>query len=254
MQNTELHTKKQFDLSHILVDEKLQGSQLAGFTRRAMAYILDWAIVLLCTEFFVLIIPLVFIYLFYKKKLGKTLVKNRRMLKKNLTLADHKLEKIEVGEKLRQQFKRYMTAYLYVIMYAPIVLVLMILFAFVLNLVSATEYMNLKSSFIAGFEGIVRPLSDLNDGLGLLLSFFGAFVYFSFFTWRWQGQTPAKRFLKIKIVRLNGKRITLWGSLERVMGYTASASLVGLGFLQYFWDKNCQTTHDKITETIVIEA
>ena len=58
---------------------------------------------------------------------------------------------------------------------------------------------------------------------------------------------------KTEVVRLNGQTFTFWGSLERSTGYTASAALLGLGFFQYFWERNCQTTHDKITETIVIE-
>lgn len=59
--------------------------------------------------------------------------------------------------------------------------------------------------------------------------------------------------MKIKVVKLNGTPITLWNSFERFSGYSSSASLLLLGFLQYYWDANHQTTHDKITETIVVQ-
>lgn len=254
MNAEQIKPNKQFDLSHITIDEKLQGCKLASFPRRAIAYGLDWLIILACTEYFVLLFPLLFAFLFFKKKLRTTLVKNRRLLRMNINYADKKLEAINIEPRLRTQFRRHMTVYLYAIIYVPVIIAVVALLMFILNFVSEEIYGATKASFVESMSWFVRPLSDLNDAMGLVVSFFGAFVYFTFFTWRWQGQTPAKRFLKIKIVKLNGKELSLWGSLERVMGYTASASLLGLGFFQYFWDRNCQTTHDKITETIVIEA
>lgn len=254
MNAEQLKSGYQFDLSHVVVDQKLQGSKLASFPRRAIAYGLDWMIILLCTEYFVLLFPLLFVFLFFKKKLRTALVKNRRLLRKNINYADKKLEAIDIEPRLRAQFRRHMTIYLYAIIYVPVLVAAIALLMFVLNFVSEEVYGTAKASFIDGLSWFVRPLSDLNEAMGLVVSFFGAFVYFTFFTWRWQGQTPAKRFLKIKVVKLNGKEISLWGSLERMMGYTASASLVGLGFFQYFWDRNRQTTHDKITETIVVDA
>lgn len=254
MGSEQLHKKQQFDLSHLVVDEKLQGSRLASFPRRAIAYGLDWLIIILCSEYFVLLIPVLFVFLFFKKRFRTTLVRNRRLLRKNIAIADQKLEEIAIEEKVRNQFRRHMTVYLYVIIYAPVVVAAIILFTFVLSFISEDTYQIAKASLVDNLSWLARPLSDMNDALGLVVSFFGAFVYFTFFTWRWQGQTPAKRFLRIRVVKLNGKEISLWGSLERVMGYTASGSLLGLGFFQYFWDRNRQTTHDKITETIVVEA
>jgi hypothetical protein len=58
----------------------------------------------------------------------------------------------------------------------------------------------------------------------------------------------------IKAVKLNGTPITLWNSFERFSGYSSSASSFFLGFFQFYWDSNHQTTHDKISETIVVQA
>ncbi len=230
MNTEQAKPKKQFDLSHVIIDEKLQGSKLASFTRRALAYGLDWLIIVLCTNYYVLVFPLILIYLFFKKKLHITLVKNRRLLRKNISYADQKLEEIAIEPKLRKQFRQHMTFYLYAIIYAPVVIAIVVVLIFVLSFVSEDTYFTAKASFVSTLDWMVRPLSDMGNAINLLANFFGAFVYFTFFTWRWQGQTPAKRFLKIKVVRLNGKELSLWGSLERVMGYTASASLLFLGF------------------------
>lgn len=53
----EKSTRKQFDFTHLRVDEKLQGAKLASFTRRLLAYSLDWIIIVICTQFLFLIIP-----------------------------------------------------------------------------------------------------------------------------------------------------------------------------------------------------
>jgi len=54
-------------------------------------------------------------------------------------------------------------------------------------------------------------------------------------------------------VSLTHAHLSFWHSLERSLGYGASALEGGFGFLQYFIHPNCQTIHDRIAETIVIE-
>lgn len=250
--DTQKH-RKQFDLSHLQIDEKLQGSRLASFPRRSLAFGIDWLIILLCTEFFSLVVPLALLLLIFKKRLRTTVIKSRRLLRKNVGFADRKLEDMEIDERLRHQFRRYMTVYLYVIIYLPLVLAGLALTTLVVSIFSVETYETAKASVFSSFGGFFRPITDLNNAMELLASFFGAFIYFTLFTWQWQGITPGKKLTGIRVVRLNGKPITFRGSLERATGYTASASLIGLGFFQYFWDRNCQATHDKITETIVIE-
>lgn len=247
-------TRKQFDLGHIRVDEKLQGVPLASFTRRMMAYLMDWCIIIACSEFLWLIIPLVLVFLIVKKRLKRTMVLGRRMIKKNVLYADQHLEALEIDKKLRKRFVRNMVTYMYILMYAPVVIAVLLLSGIVFNLIFPENYDMLATRTSAVLGTIFKPVNSLNDGLGLLTKFFGAFAYFSVFTWKWRGQTPGKRLMQIKVVKLNGTPITFWGSLERASGYTASTALLFYGFLQYFWERNRQTTHDKITETIVVES
>jgi len=77
-------------------------------------------------------------------------------------------------------------------------------------------------------------------------------VYFGLATFFWNGRTPGKRLLGIRVVSLVHDRLTLWHSMERALGYGASALELGFGFLQYFVHPNRRTVHDRIAETIVI--
>jgi uncharacterized RDD family membrane protein YckC len=66
------------------------------------------------------------------------------------------------------------------------------------------------------------------------------------------GQTLGKRLLRIRVVSLVHDHLSLWHSLERALGYGASALEGGFGFVQFFIHPNRQTVHDRIAETIVV--
>lgn len=66
------------------------------------------------------------------------------------------------------------------------------------------------------------------------------------------GATIGKKIMKIRVVSLVHHRLTLWTSIERALGYGASALEAFFGFFQYFLDANRRTVHDRIAETIVI--
>ncbi|HMD13997.1 MAG TPA: RDD family protein [Bacteroidota bacterium] len=78
-------------------------------------------------------------------------------------------------------------------------------------------------------------------------------IYFTIATYFGNGQTIGKRLFRIRVVSLTHTHLSFWHSFERSLGYGASALEGGFGFLQYFINPNCQTIHDRIAETIVIE-
>jgi uncharacterized RDD family membrane protein YckC len=78
-------------------------------------------------------------------------------------------------------------------------------------------------------------------------------LYFGLFVWKTNGFTPGKRLLRIRILSLTHQRISFWQSIERALGYGASALEAGLGFLQYFLYPNHCCVHDRIAETIVVK-
>jgi len=99
-------------------------------------------------------------------------------------------------------------------------------------------------------RGILKRLFSLLDDLGIGFGWTG--LYFTAFTALWRGQTPGKRIVGVRVLRLDGKPLTFWGSFERFGGYAAGLVTGLLGFAQVYWDRNRQAIHDKISETVVV--
>tara|TARA_R110002167_G_scaffold73942_20_gene207304 strand:+ start:9990 stop:11150 length:1161 start_codon:yes stop_codon:yes gene_type:complete len=102
-----------------------------------------------------------------------------------------------------------------------------------------------------GKATVISWLEDIMEDLGI--GFGWAAFYFSIFTAWWKGQTPGKKLLGIKVIKLDGKEPNLWESFGRYGGYGAGFATGLLGFLQVYWDPNRQAIQDKISETLVID-
>lgn len=98
--------------------------------------------------------------------------------------------------------------------------------------------------------GILAFLRASAEDLGLGFGWSG--LYFTAFLALWGGQTPGKRLMRIRVLRLDGQPMTWWAAFERFGGYAASIFTGLLGFVQILWDRNRQGMHDKICETVVI--
>jgi uncharacterized RDD family membrane protein YckC len=109
-------------------------------------------------------------------------------------------------------------------------------------------------SYYDPFEDKLYVHSDVL--FGRLLSLLGYFAlgiaYFTLGIWLGRGRTPAKWLLGIRTLRLDGNRINLLDAFSRAGGYTASASTIGLGFVESLWDPNRQALHDKVAGTVVV--
>lgn len=99
-------------------------------------------------------------------------------------------------------------------------------------------------------HGVLEWAKALLDDLGIGLGW--AALYFTVFPAWWNGQTPGKKALGIRVVQLDGTPISLWEAFERCGGYGAGLATGLLGFMQVWWDPNRQAIHDKIAETVVI--
>lgn len=100
-------------------------------------------------------------------------------------------------------------------------------------------------------KGLVSWFEDLVEELGL--GFGWAAFYFCIFTAWWKGQTPGKKIMGMKVIKLDNKPLNLWESFGRYGGYAAGFATGLSGFLQVFWDPNRQAIQDKISETLVID-
>jgi hypothetical protein len=99
-------------------------------------------------------------------------------------------------------------------------------------------------------SGLVRLARDVIDRLGL--AFGWGSIYFAVLLPWWKGQTPGKKLLGVRVLRLTGEPITWWFAFERAGGYAAGFATGLLGFAQVYWDPNRQGIHDKIAGTVVI--
>jgi uncharacterized RDD family membrane protein YckC len=70
--------------------------------------------------------------------------------------------------------------------------------------------------------------------------------------WAWRGTTIGGIVLKLKVVRADGRPVTLVVALVRGLAAAFSAVIFFLGFLWIAWDKDKQGWHDKIAGTVVI--
>ena len=85
------------------------------------------------------------------------------------------------------------------------------------------------------------------------LGFGWAAFYFTVFTAWFDGQTLGKKLLRIRVIQLDGTKLSLWDSFGRYGGYGAGFATGLLGFLKIFWDANRQAIQDKISATVVID-
>ena len=99
-------------------------------------------------------------------------------------------------------------------------------------------------------RGILATLLGMLNDLGIGFGWTG--LYFTAFTALWKGQTPGKKLLGIRVLRLDGVPMTLWASFERFGGYAAGLFTGLFGYAQVYWDRNRQAIQDKISETVVI--
>lgn len=94
---------------------------------------------------------------------------------------------------------------------------------------------------------------------GLIIVVFLIFAgYFIFFEWLWNGQTPGKRLLKLRVIREDGRPITFWEALARnllrifdaVPGFVVPIYSVGL--ITVFMSGRDQRIGDVFAGTVVV--
>ena len=97
-------------------------------------------------------------------------------------------------------------------------------------------------------------------GSDVLLGRFSSFLswgaalvgWFTLVPWVFRGRSPGKWLFRLRVARLDGRRLTLWDCFGRAGGYGASAATVFLGFLEAAWHPNRQAMHDRIAATVVL--
>ena len=82
--------------------------------------------------------------------------------------------------------------------------------------------------------------------------------YFILFEWLWDGQTPGKRLMKLRVIRDDGRPITLWEAIARnlLRGFDAAPGFIlpiySVGLIVIFLSGRDQRVGDMFAGTVVI--
>jgi uncharacterized RDD family membrane protein YckC len=105
---------------------------------------------------------------------------------------------------------------------------------------------------ILGVVGFLLTLvfsEEAANGVGILI----ALVYFAYLEGSGSGQTVGKRALGIRVIDFrSGGPIGFGRGLIRYVSRILSTIPCGLGYLWMLWDREKQTWHDKLANTVVV--
>lgn len=68
----------------------------------------------------------------------------------------------------------------------------------------------------------------------------------------WQGQTPGKRILNLRVVRADGAPVDWSTAIIRYIGYTVSGFILLVGFIMAAFDDEKRALHDRLANTRVV--
>ena len=93
-----------------------------------------------------------------------------------------------------------------------------------------------------------------STSLSSMMALLAALAYFMIFYVNYDGATPGKKLMAIKLVRDDGSKVTYPVVFIRYLATFVSAITLGVGYLWMLWDKKNQTIHDKLANTVVIKT
>src|SRR3984957_17138083 len=103
-------------------------------------------------------------------------------------------------------------------------------------------------------DWLTRLSSNALKTLLILLVFGLQWVYFNLFEWMWNGQTPGKRLLHLRVIKVDGSPVSgidvLLRNLSRPIDTLGPMGLIGL--LMIFVSRKAQRLGDLMARTLVI--
>ena len=105
------------------------------------------------------------------------------------------------------------------------------------------------------FEGALTSAPKWVYAVMIVLLFLIFSGYFAFFEWAWSGQTPGKRWLKLRVIREDGRPITFWEATVRNLLRTFDmmpAPFYSIGLISVFASSRDQRIGDMVAGTVVV--
>jgi uncharacterized RDD family membrane protein YckC len=113
-----------------------------------------------------------------------------------------------------------------------------------------------KSS--APIEQVFSDMPKWTIAIMILLLFLLFTGYFIFFEWLWNGQTPGKRLMKLRVIRDDGRPVTLWEAIARNLLRVFDAApgfflpVYSVGLIVVFISGRDQRVGDLFAGTVVV--
>jgi uncharacterized RDD family membrane protein YckC len=102
---------------------------------------------------------------------------------------------------------------------------------------------------------IVKPLisSDLLHSVWFIILFY-EFLDYNYYTlfWVFGGQTPGKKILKTKLIKVDGSDFTYKDAFIRYWSWMIGVALLGIGYIWIAFHKNKQGWNDIAAKTYVV--
>ena len=121
--------------------------------------------------------------------------------------------------------------------------------------------MAIAFTLIANYSSVGDRLSNAPkwvQAVLIIIVFLIVSSYFAFFEWIWNGQTPGKRWLKLRVIREDGRPVTFWEAavrnLLRVvdMQFAPVFPFYSIGLIAVFVSSRDQRLGDMVAGTVVV--
>ena len=124
--------------------------------------------------------------------------------------------------------------------------------------VLAIVLMVIAFTVIANYSSVGEQLSNAPKWVKavlIVIVFLIVSGYFAFFEWIWNGQTPGKRLLKLRVIREDGRPVTFWEAAVRNLLRTFDmmpAPFYSIGLISVFISLSDQRIGDMVAGTVVV--
>ena len=111
---------------------------------------------------------------------------------------------------------------------------------------------------LANVEAIQAMFTSAPKWVGavmIILLFLTFSSYFAFFEWLWSGQTPGKRWMKLRVIREDGRPITFWEAAVRNLLRVLDMfpyPFYSIGLISVFSTSRDQRVGDMVAGTVVV--
>src|SRR5215510_12904439 len=116
----------------------------------------------------------------------------------------------------------------------------------------------ISAAILSSFSFIEQNLSSAPKwvfAVMVLLLYLVFSGYFAFFEWIWNGQTPGKRWLKLRVIREDGRPITFWEAAVRNLLRSFDMMPIpfySIGLISVFSTTRDQRIGDMVAGTVVV--